>query len=300
MQNIENARLLERMNYPLAESFLLRARTLLEAALPSAPKDVRLRFDYGEVLELLRRHADAKRVLDDVLSDAPDHPLADGGWWRLAEACGHLGDHPCEKRAYTEVLKRWTEDGRRATPLLNLAETEMHLGNLREAIDTYRECIRVAGRVGARETPVLAQWGLAVALDRAGDNVAALREATFAAELERSGGFLSRYVPHPVSSLLRSPGVYFVPDYEVTWYEGLGAMALAKKAANDPEALAYWTKAEQSFTTYVRGAERDQTNLERWTAIAKNRLAAAAAERAKVEKRVRARPPPAVNVEETP
>lgn len=298
MQNLENARLFEESNQPMAEDFVVRAKRLLDEALPRSPKDVRLRFDEAEVLNHLQRYREAKRVLEEVLADAPHAPGADEAFWHLAEACGHLGDHACEKRAYTEVLRRWTEDGRRVTPLLNLAETEMHLGDLREAIDTYRECIRVSARVGARDTATLAQWGLSVALDRTGDALAALREATFAVELERSTG-LTRYMPHVVSFLLRSRGVYFVPDYEVTWYEGLGAMALAKKAQNDVDALAYWKKAEQSFGTYVRGAESDKNHVERWTAIAKSRLATATAERARVEKRVRANPQAAPRLEET-
>jgi tetratricopeptide (TPR) repeat protein len=172
-----------------------------------------------------------------------------------------------------EVLRRATEELPRATPTLNLAETEMHLGNLKEAIEGYREALRIAGRMPTRETAPLAVWGLAVALDRSGDRVGAEREARFALQLEKSMG---------MRNLLRSTDVFFVPDYEVLWYEALGEGVRARDATTATEAVRHWRAAEKCLSDYVRDGERAK---DRWLDIARARLAAVKAEREKADKK---------------
>jgi tetratricopeptide (TPR) repeat protein len=260
--------------FEVGDAQLRTVRTLLERYNADKSHDPRLRFDLGLVYLKLNEHEKSARTLKSVLADFPDHPAAEDGWLRLAFACGHTGDHECERNAYTQVLRYATEEIARATPTLNLAETEMHLGHLREAVEGYREALRIAGRVPSRETAPLAVWGLAVALDRSGDRLAAEKEARFARELARSMG-----VPH----LLRTDGVFFVPAYEVNWYEGLGSSAAAKVATSPNEALRLWRSAEQSFTGYVRGAQ--VAGNDRWLDLAKLRLATVRAERERAEKK---------------
>ncbi|MBX3258489.1 MAG: hypothetical protein KF782_02145 [Labilithrix sp.] len=258
-----------------------RARVLamLERAGAAKSKSALLRFDLGHVYALLEDHARAAQVLKGAIADFADHPAVDQAWLRLAFACGHLGDHACEREAYVEVLRRETEEIMRATPTLNLAETQMHLGDLKEAIEGYREALRIAGRVPSRETAPLATWGLAVALDRSGEGLAAEKEARFALEMQYSMG---------LPRLLRSKDVFFVPDYEIHWYEGLGAAARAREATSPREASALWRQAERSFGEYVRGAEPKH---DRWLPIAKARLAEAKAQRARAEKLAPPEPP---------
>jgi tetratricopeptide (TPR) repeat protein len=284
------------------ESNKARAREMLERARADKSPDVRLRFDLGRVyLELgasegPQNYRKAATVLREALAIAPDHPGAEMGWLNLAFACGHLGDHECEKKSYIQVLRLQTEEIRRATPSLNLAETEMHLGNLREAIDGYRETIRLAGRVPTHETAPLAVWGLAVALDRSGDRVAAEKEARFALELERSMNMVDPS-GRMISFLLRSSNVFFVPAYELHWYEGLGASAQAKAKAGDRgEAVRLWRAAEASFAAYVRLAQPD----DRWLELAKLRHATAKVEREAAERRDRSRPKPKAPQPEDP
>lgn len=267
-------RLAQRDNFEVRESQVLAVRAMLERAGAERSPDPRLRFDLGTVLLLLHDYARSATVLEGALAEAPDHPAAEEAWLRLAFACGHIGRHACERRAYIEVLKLVTEDVGRATPTLNLAETEMHLGNLHEAVEGYREALRIAGRVPSRETAPLAVWGLAVALDRSGDRPGAEREARFAQELERSMG---------LRHLLRSSDVFFVPDYEVHWYEGLGATTRARNTTSTREAIAAWREAEQAFFAYVQAGERAQ---DRWLEIARIRLATAQTERGRAEKRL--------------
>lgn len=270
-----------------AEARLLDTRTLLERYGAEKSKDPRLRFDLGLVYLKLDDHVRAARVLEDVLAEFPGHPAAEDGWLRLAFACGHIARHECERRAYAQVLRYATEELARATPTLNLAETEMHLGNLREAVEGYREALRIAGRVPSHETAPLAVWGLAVALDRSGDRLGAEKEARFALELSRSMGG---------PNLLRSPGVFFVPAYEVSWYEGLGASAKAKVSTSPTEIVNLWRAAEQSFTAWVRGAEREKTD--RWLELGRVRLAAVKAELERAEKKYGKSPIPNLDDDE--
>lgn len=266
---------------PYSARVALEALRILEAHGGEKSRDVRIRFDLGEVYfeqaRTKQEYARAREILESALEDAPDHPAAEHAWLTLAFACGHMGDHVCEKKAYVEVLSRVTEEVLRATPTLNLAETEMHLGNLKEAIEGYREALRLAGRTARRDTAPLAVWGLAVALDRSGDPVGAEKEARFALELEESMG---RH------RILHDYGVFFVPEYEVRYYDGLGAFARGKVAKSGAEAARHFARAETEFAGYIRAADPQ----DRWLPMAKARLASAKAEREKAERRARSEP----------
>lgn len=275
---------------PQEDSMKLRVREMLERAINERTRtglkvDVRLLFDLGHLyLELGESHGrenygKAAATLKSALERAPNHPAAENAWLELAFACGHIGDHICERKSYVEVLRIETEDIHRATPSLNLAETEMHLGSLKEAVELYRETLRLAGRFPSGNTAPLAVWGLAVALDRSGDSVAAEKEARFALEIERG-------MNHP--RLLRSHNVFFVPAYEIHWYEGLGWGAEAKTAPSAAESLRLWRLSEASFDAYVRQADQN----DRWLALAKVRLANAKAAREAAEKAAARQPKP--------
>lgn len=246
---------------------------MLERAGAEKSKSALLRYDLGRVYDCLSNYARSTEIYKAAIAEFPRDAIVDRLWLELAFACGHTGDHTCERNAYREVLRIETDELRRATPTLNLAETQMHLGDLKEAMEGYREAVRIAGRTSAGDTAPLATWGLAVALDRAGDRVAAEKEARFALEIERS---MNRGVP-----LLRSRGVFFVPAWEIHWYEGLGASALARAAGSAREAFLFWTAAERSFSAYVTMAEGKD---DRWLPLAKVRLAQIKTEREKAQK----------------
>ncbi len=306
MQLLENARLAQRVqNFMTARPFasdadiahqqIANAVEKLERFGAAKSSDVRLRFDlahaYGELaryeVDRRARFRQAIAVLREALAMAPEHPMADEGWWDLGIACGYVGDTRCEHDSYTEVLRRRTEEEARATPMLNLAETEMHLGNLKGAVEGYGETIRLAGKLqGDPLTAPLAMWGLAVAYDRSGEHVRAEQEAKAAVELEVASGVWRR--PGRPKAL-QSDGVFFYPDYEAEWYLGLDDLVTARAAKTPDEAARYFRSAERHFTTYVQGAERDH---DRWLEIAKARLAAAKADREKAEQRAARQPKP--------
>jgi len=280
----------KRLRSDLFDRFTRDLKTSLESWNAAESPDPRLRFDYGQLLEERGEHLRAIAVLRDALAFAPDHPSAESGWWFLGVACGHAGEHACERASYEALLRLRTEDFRRLTPMLNLAEVEMHAGNLRDAIAGYQETLRVAARLPTDETTPLAQWGLAVAFDRSGDRIAAEREATRAIELERS---MHR------EGLVHSSGVFFYPEYEVLWYDALGAAARARSAGSAHEAAAHWAVAERAYGGYVRAAEAKKAG-DRWVALARARQASCRGERERAEKRRAREPLPVREEDEVP
>jgi tetratricopeptide (TPR) repeat protein len=237
--------------------------------------DPRLRFDLGRALEEHGEHLRAAKVLKAAIELDPNHPIMDEAWLFLGFACGHIGDHACERDSYLEVLRRDTEDYRRLLPMLNLSEVEMHLGNLKESIALYHETLHMAARLPTSTTTPLAQWGLAVAYDRAGDRLAAEREAKMALELERS---MHR------EGVVDEDGVFFYPAYEILYYHGMAAVARARAAASAHDAAISWAEAERKFEGYVKNAER-RNPTDRFLSHARARYASCKAERQKAEKR---------------
>lgn len=253
---------------------------ILQHANAENGKSALLRFDLAYVYMQSKDFKRAAEIYRSAIKDFPDHPSAEDAWARLANACGHLGDNACERESYAKILQLETEEILRATPSLNLAETHMHLGDLREAVEGYREVVRISGRYPMREVGPLAFWGLALALDRSGDRVEAEKAARLAIDVERGMG--TDYIHNPEVS-------FFVPAYEIYWYDALGFVARARAATTAREALVLWSLAEASYGKFVKAAEPKN---DRWLPIAKVRLTQVQAERKRAEKNAGREPVP--------
>ena len=127
----------------------------------------------------------------------------------------------------------------------NLAEVLMLTGEVREAIGYYRSAHDATSSPYSR---TLAQWGLALAHDRAGDHAEALRWAARAMREDpiaadpRFGAAVAR---HGSFAILHIEGVYFEPRYEIHAYEALGHEARATVSIDAdpshlPDALRSW------------------------------------------------------------
>ena len=128
-----------------------------------------------------------------------------------------------------------------ATTQGNLAEVTMLAGDPAAALPHYERALQLtpAGRDYA-----LLSLGLAVALDRLGEHDAALQKAAIA--IDSSGRSLA---------ILHTAGVFFEPDYEVYYYEGLGNEALAQLM---PEARALsFESAAASYRAFLDAADGD-------------------------------------------
>jgi tetratricopeptide (TPR) repeat protein len=276
---------------------LEHARALLESAKAAESPDVRLRFDLGLVYERLVPHRDreAIEVLEPALAMAPNDTAAPDALMSLALAHARL-DHPREERAaYKRFLALVTSAPYRATATLNLAEAEMRLGNLPDAVAGYNDAVQIAAQVpGGSVSGMLAVWGLAVALDRSGDPVAAARETKLAVSMDPEERVIGDESANSI--------VFFEPRYERFWYTALGAQEEARAASDARKAVRSWRLAVQRWTGYVTAAEHaDGKGLPNWLPLARAHLESAKKELAAAEKRAKKappRPPALIDVEE--
>jgi hypothetical protein len=176
---------------------------------------------------------------------------------------------------------------------LNLAEAEMRLGNLTEAVSGYREAQQIAAEIpGSALSAILASWGLAAALDRAGDPAGSAREAKLAASMDTNERIIEKNMED----------VFFEPEYERNWYVALGAQVDARAAADPRASLVHWKRAVHFWSAYLADAERaDPKGLPQWLPLARAHLEAANRELAVAKKRVSSlpsRPRPLIDIDE--
>jgi tetratricopeptide (TPR) repeat protein len=229
-------------------------------------------------------------------------------WLKLAETYVRVERTPDEIRAYDEVIARAVLPESTITPLLNQGEAYMRNGNIDEAIAQFREVYRLAALAPyGNEVGVLAQWDLAVALDRSGDERGALAAAGTAVRLDGRCLVIEEHalmiqtpcnasdnalilVPagmYPIAS--QNPSVYFVPEYERSWYLALGREALALGARTPGvavparDAADHWKRAETEMMQYV--SEATLHGGDKWLERARKRLDEIRARRAEADKR---------------
>jgi tetratricopeptide (TPR) repeat protein len=116
--------------------------------------------------------------------------------------------------AYTRAIELAFDARETASAQGNLAEVIMLAGDPAGALPHYERAMALSQ--GGREY-ALSLLGAAVALDRLGEHEAALEKAATA--VDAAGRSLS---------VLRAPGVFFEPEYELAYYEALGHEALAR------------------------------------------------------------------------
>lgn len=236
----------------------MAARALERADAVSSP-DIRPRALLGRVLSRLAQLSPpdqerevlirAARVLEQAIALSPDDPVAVEARFTLAVAWARLGEPLKEVAVYDQLLAREPSRQERAVVMMNQAEAFMVLGDLERSVAGYRGSIRLAG-----DQP-LAFWGLAVALDRNGDNPGAVAAAANALTFD------------PDASALHDPNVFFMPAHDRFWYDALGAMARARQE-KDPELARLWWKAAAAFWGRYREQASDD---DRWGVAAESR-----------------------------
>jgi tetratricopeptide (TPR) repeat protein len=259
------------------------ARAMLEEADAAHSPDVRLRFDLGEVYGRLELRRKAIEVLVPALAEAPEHPAARQALDALVYSYAKL-DRPSEELAtWSRLIPLISDDRVRANATMNMGEAQMRLGRIDEAVETFRDVLRLSGELpntgGVSSTYVLTLWDLAVALDRSGDPRGAL-EAAARASSEKAGRYL----------ITRDPDVFFVPDWEREWYLALGAAAAARDAKDARDEAAFWAAAERHWVNYVERSSESGRH-DPWLAIAGVRRDHAHARRQDAERRAARLPP---------
>jgi tetratricopeptide (TPR) repeat protein len=270
------------------------ARAMLEQADAAHSPDIRLRFDLGIVDYALGEKQGGRKdlfqkaieILRPALDDAPDHPGATEALATLVYAYAKL-DRPREElTTWHRYIPRLTDDRTRVVAMMNMGEAEMRLGQVDEALGTFRDVLRLCGELpnsgGAGSTYVLTLWDLAVALDRSGSPQEALESA---AKASRMTVISSSGMPTTGGTLIaRDPAVFFVPEWEREWYLALRASAAAHDAKDARDAAVQWAQAEQHWTTYVDRASQ-AGGKETFLPIARLRLERVRLQRVAAEKR---------------
>jgi tetratricopeptide (TPR) repeat protein len=227
---------------------LTLALHLLELAGAAEASDIRLRYDMGLILSKLEEDERGVTVLENALREAPEHPMAADAYFHLAICYARLGRSVDEIAAWGKYLELGTDPGVRALVLSNRAEAHMIEGNMPIAIEDYRASLALD------PSNVAAHWGLAVALDRTGDQAGGLSEAKIAIGYDPVDRELSRS--------------FFVPPYERHWYEGLGATARAEMIEDATTSILWWETAVAKWSEYVGAAAEG----DRWLPLAKLHL----------------------------
>lgn len=241
---------------PEGEQLFFGVRSLLETAGAARHPDPALRFFYGEVLAALSDDGGTVAALEPALAAFPDHPDALEACYQLAIAYARLQRRDDEARAYERYLARQTLPHLRASALYNYGDALMSLGDLGRAVASYRSAVDL--EPGQSRTGVLARWGLAVALDRQGDIAQALATAKEAVQLDAPG-----------RSVLHDEGTFFVPKYDIFWYEALRDWALAELSAGDAgERRRHLELAAVRWQTYVASSP----SADPWAALAQARF----------------------------
>lgn len=217
------------------------AATMLELAQVERSGDVELLYLYGECLAFAggASAARAREVLRQALTLAPSHPNAVSAWDTLGRVNMALGRYAEGYRAFETALEgQWNREVRGAILI------EQGLGALR-AGDLQRAIERLRGAKDDSEEPVawaLAQWALAVAMDRALLGPEAERMAWVASQ--------ARFGPSGQQDVLSLPEVVLEPEAEIHYYRALAAMGRARQAPR-PEQRARYQEARFIWLRYL-------------------------------------------------
>jgi tetratricopeptide (TPR) repeat protein len=229
-------------------AYLRDARRLLEEAGAQRSQDPEIRLRLAEVLYELAMPtavppkdagdltARSVTLLEGLVTATTPAPIRAWAWYLLAQSYTRLGRTDDEIRAYGEALKLQPDAHRRSVMLANRAEAYMLQGDLTRAIDGYRSALAAISSLEMFQYGVTTLWGLAVALDRAGD----LEQGIAAITLARSYDQGDRLINDSTSW-------FYVPPYDEAWYRALGHWASARRAElravraeEYGRAVAYW------------------------------------------------------------
>lgn len=191
----------------------------LRRALQISPADFEARRQLAEVRAATGRPRDAAREFEAARPMAPTPADEARIWFRLANERSRMGAYDDALDAYDRQLALGDLD---AGALGNSAELLMAAGRLPEAIDRYREALaieeRERDRRGHIQTLALGYFGLAVALDRDGREVAS-REAIGRALALDAGLAVLRLAQQENGDL------FLIPRGDVFYYIGLAREA---------------------------------------------------------------------------
>ena len=254
---------------------LQQALSLLDEIGAAGSSDPSLRYQLGQVLEMLYQVEATRTHLEHAVthfeavatSQAPTTTRARA--LRLLALCqARLGNHREEVEAYDRSLQLEPDPEVRAVVLANQAEGRMALGQILEAVRGYRAALSILPAVLMLDSGVTTLWGQAVALDRSGDLGGALDSIRRARSYD------------PIDRQIHGEDWFYVPDYDVHWYDALGHWQRAR-AAEGEAAMDAYADSIASWRAYLDRAAPDDP----WVPIASRRLSQCERERHQADER---------------
>jgi tetratricopeptide (TPR) repeat protein len=192
------------------------------------------------------REREALQLIESGLPALPDSDFKRASLFDLGLGAMFGGEMEHASRAFTAALAlAWKPDDR-ATIHRNRGKARMLSGRLLDAVADFRAAVELARGL---EVTALSRFGLGVALDRSGDYPQAMQE------IARGVALRLPVPPYPSESALELPGLRWIPEYDVHYFRGLGAMSEA--AAADSSALSQdrYESALESWEQYIPAAE---------------------------------------------
>ena len=223
-----------------------RCAVMIELAGGGQLVDADLLQLYGDCLfeAGVQHFVEARKQLLRALAQAPQAPWAGAAWRAVALASGRLGDHAQEYQAYDQAIAEEWDPDLRAILFLNRAESSQNAGRVADAVHDYRAALAESTR---SDTRALAEWGLAVALDRASDFPKAMPLANSASAVRFGrGGRLDA---------LDLPGVFFVPGHELYYYRALALESSALAERSQSKQVELLQASQLMWLNYVQAAE---------------------------------------------
>jgi tetratricopeptide (TPR) repeat protein len=224
-------------------------------------EDAELMFLFGQCLVASEQGYDARGrdVLLRAIELYPQSPRRAVAWETIGIAAKRTGDTMLELQAYTRALETAWSPFQRAELYLRRGHAHMRSGDLVSAIAdlriAWRESVEPAG--GA-----LAEWALAVALDRSYDLPSALPHARAAAAV--------RMGPAGTLTALELQGFDLEPAYEVHYYRALPHLADAQQTSDPADLVGSLEAAQALFLAYIKAAGPD----DRWVPRAREHVEA--------------------------
>lgn len=241
----------------LALMYLQKARDLLEQGGAARTRDTVLRYHLADFYSRLNDYEKAIPLFKALLRDNPPAPLRADAYGALAVSYARAGQHEDEIKAYGQALLLQPHTAERARLLANRAEAYMAIGEITLAVEGYRAALSLLSSIemilGSGPTTL---WGLAVALDRAGD----LDSGLDAVRLART------YDPNDKG--LESPGWFYVPAYDRYYYQALGHWSAARAADLNAAKAERYSRAIAAWEEYIASAAPD----DRWLPLSRVRL----------------------------
>jgi hypothetical protein len=231
-----------------------QAALMIELAGGEDLDDPQLMFLFGDCLVSADAayNARGREVLLAAIQRYPTAPSVAKAWALIGIAAKRAGDTAGEVFANSRALETEWDSGHRAELFLRRGMAHMRMRNLTQAIFDLRAAL---GENTSREIQALAEWALAVALDRAYDLPSALPHARAAAA--------ERFGPAGTLSALEFSWFDFSPKYDVLYYRALAQLAVARQTSSSQDLIGELQASQLLWLAFTKAAAADDPWLER-------------------------------------